>query len=134
MQETNLNTPCFASASTAATSPIPTATTTYVSNLLQINTADSFPTTGTNNYLLSPTTTSGYPTASACQIATAALATTTLTSTASRPAYTSSCVPLVNQVTGVAVTGYYTRSVLSSTSQVPTNGYVAALTYQVRGS
>ena len=104
-----------------------------MSNLLQINTADPSPASGTNNYLLTPTTTSGYPTAAACQTATAAVGATTLTSTASRPAYTSSCIPLVNHNTGAAVAGYYTQSVLSSTSQVPTNGYVAALTYQVSG-
>jgi hypothetical protein len=140
LQESNLNTQCYPSAYSTSAG--------FVSTVLQVNLADPGPSSGTNSYLLtgsSATTgggsgTSGYATAAAClaAVSTPTPAPTTATApvavtAAALPTYTSSCEPLVSQDTGVAVAGYYTKNVLSSVSQVPGNGYVAALVYKVSG-
>jgi hypothetical protein len=138
LQENNLNTQCYQSAYSASAG--------FVSNVLQVNPADPGPSSGSNSYLLTGSSatsgggsgTSGYATAAACLAAvstptpapTTAIAPVGVTA-AALPAYTSSCEPLVSQDTGAAVVGYYTRNVLSSVSQVPSNGYVAALVYKV---
>ena len=138
LQESNLNAQCYQSAYSPSAG--------FVSNVLQVNPTDPGPSSGSNSYLLtgsSATTgggsgTSGYATAAACLAAVPASAPAPTTApvgvtAAALPAYTSSCEPLVSQDTGVAVVGYYTRNVLSSVSQVPSNGYVAALVYKVSG-
>ena len=127
-QEQNLNTQCYQSA---------TPTAALVSFLVQVNTADPVPSRGSNGYLLAGADSGGYGLTATCQAAMNAIPTgasgSVGTTAAGLPAYRSACVPLVSESTGVGVAGYYLQVSLSASSQVPSNGYVAALTYQVSG-